>query len=295
MSFWSGIGNFLGGLFKPGQSKVPPTFSTPAQAGIPQFLPDGSINPMWQWLTTGQVPFSDLPTTTRSSQSGASSTLTDMLTKNFSNTTTKPKYFYGGEDVLGDIRKDLLTRLETPDKVGVGEQMGVINSILGDSEAVAKGARNRLSASGAAGGPQEAGVEEALSRGNLSSIAAFRTAIPSIERARGIEDVNLAGNLLQGLFKGSETTTTGQSRTTGTQNTDWNSIAESIVQGPPRFDPSGLGFLKNDTITTPSTFSQIAQLLALLFGSGAGSKAAGTPIRLQPGYDPGSYLGPSGY
>src|SRR5262245_38011539 len=146
-----GLFSWIGKLFK----RPPPKWQMPT--GIPPTLPDGRPNPMWQWMQTGMIPGSDQPTTTntQTSQSGSSSTFTDMLTTMFSKgqNVQKPVYFYGGEQILGKLRDDINKRLDMDQKVSRAEQMGVINSILEDTSAFEKGLTNKLSQQGALGSP----------------------------------------------------------------------------------------------------------------------------------------------
>jgi len=289
----------LGALFGSRQTKykpldpslTTPKYTSPEQMGVPQYLADGSINPLYTFLASGMVP----GYTTTSNTSGFSNTKSTSTTNTDTRgkSVTSPEYFHGSQGVLDALVPMMKQRLQTGGKVGTAEQMGVINSIMRDAGASENSMLNVLSERGVAGSPVEAGARSALGQAVTQALAGYRTQIPGIERARGLENENQVANLLANLFKGSKTVFDQQtkSKTDALAETTYGSSTENII--PPMFNPSALGLsVQSPTLVPQSStnaFGRIGDMASLmmmfqgmgLFGKGANpTEFAGPPTSM---------------
>lgn len=256
-----------------------PKYTSPDQMGIPQYLADGSVNPLWTFLSTGMQP----GYTTTSNTGGFSNTKSTSTTKTDSSgkSVTSPEYFHGSQGVLDALVPMMKQRLLTGGKVSGAEQMGVINSIMRDAGASEQALLNTLSERGVAGSPVEAGARASLGQGITQALAGYRTQIPGIERARGLENENQVAQLLANLFKGSKTVfdSTTKSKTDSLAETTYGSSTENIM--PPMFNPNALNFGVQQPTLVPkqdnNIFNAIGDLgsLAMLF-QGMGLFGKGT-------------------
>ena len=273
-----GGASLLGGLFgNKGkvQPQPEPKYYSPDQLGIPRFNADGTPNPLYQFLSTGFIPGSDQPTTT--SVSGGSSTLTsgDSTTTQKGSVRTSPFYIGGGQGVVDLLPNLLKSRALEGGKIGRAEQSGVIGNILNQQSAVEEGLLNKLSSMGALGSPVEAGAREALGRGTIGALANYQTQIPSFERTRANQDLQLINDTLAQIFKGTLTESQSTARTLSQGRSDTTSSSESTTQGPAQFNPSALNLLIQNRVQNPlqpnaaDSLGGLGDLLALLIGSGA--------------------------
>lgn len=289
----------LGGLFGKSKTKYEPVdpslttpkYTSPDQMGVPQYLADGSVNPMWTFLSSGMMP----GYTTTSNTGGFSNTKSTSTTN--TNTTgksvTSPEYFHGSQGVLDALVPMMKQRLQTGGKVGTAEQMGVINQIMRDAGSLEGGLVNSLTERGVAGSPVEAGARAALGQGVTQALAGYRTQIPATERARGLENEQQVASLLANLFKGSKTVFDQQtkSKTDSLAETLYGSSTENIT--PPMFNPAAAGLNITQPTLVPQSntniFGKIGDLSSLmmmfqgmgLFGKGTNPlEFAGPPSNI---------------
>ena len=217
MSWW--------GSRKASQQKRVPTKYTGADYGF------GAGSDMSKWLETGYYPDQG-PTTSSTSGSSSSS--------GFSNTVgqekIKPTYHYGSQPTVEALIPFMNTLLGKGGTVTPAEEMGVVNRMARTTEQAKDASLDRLTSLGLGGSPQlRASVGSTTDQTLAQALSDYRSRIPEVSRARGIEGMNTVGQLLKALFQGSQkdfwsNTTTGSSS---------SSSSRTVSDAPPRFDPSG--------------------------------------------------------
>lgn len=257
------------------QPQSEPKYYSPDALGIPKFNADGTPNPLYEFLSTGFIPGSGDPTTTRTS--GGSTTLTsgDSTTTQKGSVRTSPFYIGQGQSVVDLLPSLLKGRVLEGGKIGRAEQSGVIGNILNQAGAVEEGLVNQLSTMGYLGSPVEAGAREALGRSKIGALANYQTTIPQMERQRANQDLQLVSDVLAQIFKGTLTESQNTSRTTSQGRSDTTSSSETTSQGPAQFSPSALNALIQNRVSNPmqpnvfDSLGGVGELMALLIGSGA--------------------------
>lgn len=186
-------------------------------------------------------------------------------------------YITPGYSGIADMLKShIQARLSRPTGMEPGYEAAGVRSINDTFGGVNKALANRLASMGQGGAPSGAAAFATTEAGRGRQLADFRASLPELARARETQDIGLGQALTEAFGKGMHTSSRTRSNQSSTTTGGVTPAMQLLAQIFGQDRAAALGTNPSDISVAGNTGMSMAQMLMMLYGSGAFDKKGAT-------------------
>jgi len=219
---------------------------------------------------------------------------TETPTSNFSQSTTSSPFITKDYQGIQGLAKGLVeSRLASGGSLPAGFKAGGLRDVNRAFAGTPAAAENMGAAFGF--GPGAAAGGAAMDVGRRGQIADFLTQVPMMERQNQTQDIGLANAMTEAFGKGTKSTISGQSYTTGQLAPGQEFLLNSYLQGlSGQYLGQGPGVRMGAGQAIGTRMQGLGQMLTFLNASGAFNRGSSSGTAFNPVFSGGSTPGAMG-